>query len=136
MSPFSTKFGANERECITLLRLARQLSMNLVGCSFHVGSRCLDPNNYSGALKQARRIFDIAQQDEFGFDFKILDIGGGFSGHNWDKPSFPEVAKTINHTLEKLFPESEGKYMSASKLRLRPMSDSHVVVELREGHGI
>ncbi|CAF1193627.1 unnamed protein product [Adineta ricciae] len=108
MSPFSTKFGANERECITLLRLARELNINLVGCSFHVGSRCLDPNLYTEALKQARRIFDIAQQDEFKFNFKVLDIGGGFSGHNWDKPSFPEVAKVINHTLDKLFPESEG----------------------------
>ena len=108
MSPFSTKFGANERECITLLRLARELNINLVGCSFHVGSRCLDPSLYSEALKQARRIFDIAQQDEFKFNFKVLDIGGGFSGHNWDKPSFPEVAKVINHTLDKLFPESEG----------------------------
>jgi ornithine decarboxylase len=109
MSPFSTKFGANELECITLLRLARELNINLVGCSFHVGSRCLDAQLYTQALKQARRIFDIAQREEFGFDFKILDIGGGFSGHNWDKPSFPEVAKAINDTLEKLFPESEGK---------------------------
>jgi ornithine decarboxylase len=109
MSPFSTKFGANERECITLLRLAREIKINLVGCSFHVGSRCLDPEVYTKTLKQARRIFDIAQRKEFGFDFKILDIGGGFSGYNWDKPSFPEVAKAINSTLEKLFPESEGK---------------------------
>ncbi|CAF0748690.1 unnamed protein product [Adineta steineri] len=108
MSPFSTKFGANERECITLLRLARKLNINLVGCSFHVGSRCLDPNLYKESLKLARRIFDIAQQDEFKFDFKILDIGGGFSGHNWDKPSFPEVAKVINQTLDKIFPKSEG----------------------------
>ncbi|UJR29013.1 hypothetical protein I4U23_010231 [Adineta vaga] len=108
MSPFSTKFGANERECIVLLRLARELNINLVGCSFHVGSRCLDPNLYVQSLKQARRIFDIAQQDEFKFHFQILDIGGGFSGHNWDKPSFPEVAKVINQSLDKLFPQTEG----------------------------
>jgi ornithine decarboxylase len=110
MSPFSTKFGANERECITLLQLARELNINLVGCSFHVGSRCLDGSIYTKSLKQARRIFDIAQRDEFGFHFNILDIGGGFSGHNWDKPSFPEVSKIINNTLNELFPESEGKY--------------------------
>ncbi|CAF3532802.1 unnamed protein product [Rotaria sp. Silwood1] len=108
MSPFSTKFGANERECIALLRLARELNIKLVGCSFHVGSRCLDPKVYTESLKLARRIFDIAKQDEFGFNFKILDIGGGFSGHDWDKPSFPEFAKIINNTLDKLFPESEG----------------------------
>ncbi|CAF3589797.1 unnamed protein product [Rotaria sp. Silwood1] len=108
MSPFSTKFGANERECIALLRLARELNINLVGCSFHVGSQCLDPKVYTESLKLARRIFDIAKQDEFGFNFKILDIGGGFSGHDWDKPSFPEFAKIINNTLDKLFPESEG----------------------------
>jgi ornithine decarboxylase len=114
MSPFSTKFGANERECITLLRLARELGSNLVGCSFHVGSRCLDATIYTETLKQARRIFDIAQRDEFGFTFKVLDIGGGFSGHNWDKPSFPEVAKVINTTLDRLFPESEGELPETS----------------------
>ncbi|CAF3418284.1 unnamed protein product [Rotaria socialis] len=108
LSPFSTKFGANELECITLLRLARQLGVQLVGCSFHVGSRCLDAQIYMQSLRQARRLFDIAGRDEFGFDFKVLDIGGGFSGHNWDKPSFPEVAKLINKKLDKLFPESEG----------------------------
>ena len=47
-----------------------------------------------------------------GFNFNILDIGGGFSGHNWDKPSFPQVADEINHTLERLFPASEGKMIS------------------------
>ncbi|CAF3472469.1 unnamed protein product, partial [Rotaria socialis] len=108
LSPFSTKFGANELECITLLRMARLLGVQLVGCSFHVGSRCLDAQIYTQSLRLARRLFDIAGRDEFGFDFKVLDIGGGFSGHNWDKPSFPEVAKLINKTLDKLFPESEG----------------------------
>lgn len=108
MSPFSTKFGANEKECLTLLRLAREMNVNLVGCSFHVGSRCLDPELYTDMIKQARRIFDIAQQDEFRYNFTILDIGGGFSGHNWDKPSFPEVAKTINRTLDRLFPPEES----------------------------
>ena len=76
-----------------------------------MGSRCLDPQIYKESLKLARRIFDIAQHDEFGFHFKILDIGGGFSGYNWDKPSFPETAKIINDTLDKLFPESEGNYI-------------------------
>ncbi|CAF4037636.1 unnamed protein product [Rotaria magnacalcarata] len=80
LSPFSTKFGANELECITLLRLARQLGVQLVGCSFHVGIRCLDAQIYMQSLRQARRLFDIAGRDEFGFDFKVLDIGGGFSG--------------------------------------------------------
>ena len=69
----------------------------------------MDAQVYTETLKQARRIFDIAQREEFGFRFTVLDIGGGFSGHNWDKPSFPEVAKGINATLERLFPESEGK---------------------------
>ncbi|CAF0920353.1 unnamed protein product [Rotaria sordida] len=126
LSPFSMKFGANECECITLLRLARKLNINLVGCSFHVGSQCLDPKVYTETLKQARRIFDIAQQDEFGFNFKILDIGGGFSGYDWDKPSFPEVAKIINNTLDKLFPKLEditiisepGRYFSSGGMTL------------------
>lgn len=50
----------------------------MVGISFHVGSGCMDPPIYSKAIKTARKLFDYAEK--VGFDFKLLDIGGGFPG--------------------------------------------------------
>lgn len=50
----------------------------MVGISFHVGSGCMDPPIYSKAIKAARKLFDYAE--EVGFDFRLLDIGGGFPG--------------------------------------------------------
>lgn len=50
----------------------------MIGISFHVGSGCMDPPIYGKAIKAAKKLFDYAQL--VGFDFKLLDIGGGFPG--------------------------------------------------------
>lgn len=50
----------------------------MVGISFHVGSGCMDPPIYRKAIKAAKKLFDYAQF--VGYDFKLLDIGGGFPG--------------------------------------------------------
>ncbi|CAF4166959.1 unnamed protein product [Rotaria magnacalcarata] len=100
----STKFGANQYQIIKLLKLAKQLNINLVGCSFHVGSQCSDRNLYEQTLQFARKIFDLATTEECGgFKFTILNIGGGFP------VQFSEVAEMIQDMIDKLFPEEEGK---------------------------
>lgn len=50
----------------------------MVGISFHVGSGCMDPPAYAKAIQAARKLFDFAEQ--FGYNFNLLDIGGGFPG--------------------------------------------------------
>lgn len=50
----------------------------MVGICFHVGSGCLDPPVFSKAIKMARKLFDVAES--VGYDFNLLDIGGGFPG--------------------------------------------------------
>ena len=57
--------------------------------SFHVGSGCYDPNAYHAAVESARNVFDIAERA--GFNFTLLDIGGGFPGQDSAKLSFREV---------------------------------------------
>lgn len=52
----------------------------MIGISFHVGSGCMDPPVYAKAIKMARKLFDFAEN--FGYHFKLLDIGGGFPGDN------------------------------------------------------
>jgi len=76
---FSTKFGAPRNKWRPLLALAKNHGLEVVGVSFHVGSGCHDASKYELALNDAREIFDMAER-EFGFDMKILDIGGGFPG--------------------------------------------------------
>lgn len=75
----SSKFGAPRRKWRPLLNAAKQYGMKVVGVSFHVGSGCRDASRYELALTDARELFDMAKKD-YGFDMKILDIGGGFPG--------------------------------------------------------
>jgi len=46
--------------------------------SFHVGSNCYDPAAYTAAVECATEVFDIASTA--GFQFSLLDIGGGIPG--------------------------------------------------------
>ena len=75
----SSKFGAPPQHWSTLLSEAKKCGLDVVGVSFHVGSGCRDATRYEMALKDCKELFDMAKK-EFGFDMKILDIGGGFPG--------------------------------------------------------
>ena len=57
--------------------------------SFHAGSGCKDTSTYVKALKDSKFLFEYAKQ--IGFDFKFLDIGGGFPGCDNALVSFEEV---------------------------------------------
>jgi len=113
--PLSYKFGASEDQCIKIMQLACDLNVDLVGCSFHAGTPCHSPVAYKNALHMAHRLFDIAYQ-QFNMTFKIVDIGGGFNpGHTIQSdtskgstPSFVEIASSISHTIDELYPVSRG----------------------------
>lgn len=76
---FSSKFGAPPNKWRPLLAAAKHHGLQVVGVSFHVGSGCRDASKYELALKDARKIFDMAKR-EFGMNMNIIDIGGGFPG--------------------------------------------------------
>ena len=67
------KFGAHEDRIPVLLKLAKELDLDVCGVSFHVGSGCWDPSAFSDAVGLARDAFDIA--DSLGFRMNLLDIG-------------------------------------------------------------
>jgi ornithine decarboxylase len=104
MVELSSKFGALPGEAVDLISFAHNNNLIVEGLSFHVGSQCTNPANYSQALNLAASIF--AEAKTRGFDLKILDIGGGFPAH-YDKaiPPFRRLAKTINSEIDRLFPE-------------------------------
>ena len=62
-------------------------------CSFHVGSGCNSAAAYLLAVTSARNVFDLAAT--LGFQFDILDIGGGFPGLKNSTVSFSEVRVCI-----------------------------------------
>jgi len=102
--PMSIKFGAAPAKVRELLSKAQELGSNLIGVHFHVGSGCTDAAAYRAALTEARRVFDLAT--EFGFNFTLLDIGGGFPGSEDQGVRFEDIANEINQLLPVLFPET------------------------------
>lgn len=113
----SVKFGAPLKACRGLLERAKELGLDVIGVSFHVGSGCTDPETYSQAIADSRCVFDMGvccarlmyayvslpskadsnslillTQDELGFKMDLLDIGGGFPGSDDAELQFEEVS--------------------------------------------
>ncbi|XP_078503930.1 ornithine decarboxylase [Lissotriton helveticus] len=102
----SVKFGATLKTSRLLLERARELNIDIIGVSFHVGSGCTDPLTYVQAVSDARCVFDMGT--EFGFNMHLLDIGGGFPGSEDVKLKFEEITAVINPALDKYFPADSG----------------------------
>jgi ornithine decarboxylase len=119
MVELSSKFGALPGEAVDLIAFAHNNKLEVEGVSFHVGSQCTNPKNYSQALHLAAGIFEEAKSR--GFNLKLLDIGGGFPAHyDASVPHFTQVARLINTELDRLFPEpiemlaEPGRFLVAS----------------------
>lgn len=127
---FSAKYGASLDEANELLSLARDLDLNVVGVSFHVGSGASDPNSFGKAVQDARVVFDRAA--ELGFDLRLLDVGGGFVDE-----TFEMFAGNLTDALEKHFPPhvrvigEPGRYYASNAFTLA----THVIArrEVRGG---
>ncbi|XP_035282411.1 ornithine decarboxylase-like [Anguilla anguilla] len=98
----SNKFGATLESSRLLLERARELGLDIIGVSFHVGSGCTDPETYSQAISDARCVFDMGV--ELGYNMTLLDIGGGFPGSDDSDQKFEEFTAVINPALDKYFP--------------------------------
>ncbi|XP_056420162.1 ornithine decarboxylase [Hyla sarda] len=102
----SVKFGATLKTSRNLLERAKELNVEIIGVSFHVGSGCTDPQTFVQAVSDARCVFDMGA--ELGFNMHLLDIGGGFPGSEDVKLKFEEVTSVINPALDKYFPIDSG----------------------------
>jgi len=93
--PFSIKFGATKDEVDII---AEGSNIPISGVSFHVGSGCEDPQQYTDAIDYAATyVFDVLRM--YGHNPKVIDIGGGFSA---ELTEFQETAEVINKALEKV----------------------------------
>jgi len=99
---FSSKFGAPLPVCKDLLSLAKSLEINVVGISFHVGSGCKSPQAFATAVRSAHQIFQ--EGAKLGYNFTLLDIGGGWPGSDEDGINFSDIAQCVGPVINQLFP--------------------------------
>jgi len=103
----SLKFGADVEQATELLVKARNLGLKPKGVSFHVGSQCIEPANYTSAIEESWAIFEETKKHDLGLD--TLNIGGGFPIRHFEKdthPVFEDMAKTIRQELRERFRNS------------------------------
>jgi ornithine decarboxylase len=119
MVELSSKFGALPGEAVELISYAHQHGLTVEGLSFHVGSQCTNPENYIQAIHLCAEVF--AEAKSKGFQLKLLDIGGGFpAAYDSSVPKFSDLARKINHELDRLFPKEieilaePGRFLVAS----------------------
>jgi len=101
---FSTKFGAPLSVTKNLLTEAKELGLNVVGISFHVGSGCMSTESFAAAIKSAHHVFQEAK--EVGYELNLLDLGGGWPGTDFDGITFSSIANYIRPIIDDLFPSN------------------------------
>lgn len=114
---FSTKFGAPLDQCQHILTHAKNLGLDIIGVSFHVGSGCMSSKSFESAIRSAHQVFQWAET--IGYKFSLLDIGGGWPGTDNAGIKFVDIANHIRPILDELFtPDVEiiaepGRYFVA-----------------------
>jgi ornithine decarboxylase len=97
---FNKKFGARESEYVSLFSAALSLGIEIAGFSYHIGSGCLQSQPFADAVFTAKCAFEAAKA--YGLSPRILDVGGGFYGH--DDDAFEIVASTLSNAIDFYFP--------------------------------
>lgn len=96
--PLEGKFGVIGREAEAVMDACLQWSMDLAGVTFHVGSQCLNPDNWVQGIRAAQRVFSAMRQR--GFRPRLLNLGGGFPVQMAaEVPSISQIGALINAEL-------------------------------------
>ena len=92
----SGKFGVGGMEATELLKRTRQVARYL-GVCFHVGSQCMDPEDFARAIHQTDELVQQA-----GVTVDVLDVGGGLPATypGLTPPSTPDFVRAIHHAVE------------------------------------
>ncbi|XP_070840549.1 antizyme inhibitor 1b [Chaetodon trifascialis] len=100
----SMAFGFSLKSCRHLLEAAKELGVQVVGVTFHIPSSCQDLQEaYTHALSDARCVFDMGA--DLGFNMNILDIGGGFTGSEFQ---LKQVESAVRLLLDAYFSPLSG----------------------------
>ena len=82
------------------------MNLNVIGACFHVGSGLFDASAFSDAVGITRGVFSDARR--VGYEFRLLDVGGGFPGCDRGPICFQDVADVLRSAIDQHFPVSEG----------------------------
>ncbi len=106
--PLAGKFGVSGEEALALFDMARDLGLEPIGLSFHVGSQCLRVENWVNAIRDCGKIWK--QAEARGHHFHFLDIGGGFPAghyHTEDIPTLKEIGQAVNRAVARYIPHPQ-----------------------------
>jgi ornithine decarboxylase len=132
--PLTRKFGVTAEEAPALLRKTRQVSEEMLGVSFHVGSQCMRPDAYRTAMDAANRAIV-----EAGVLVDIVDVGGGFPAiyPGMSPPPMIEYVKAIKDGFESMYVAQNAKLWAEPGRALVAEAGSTVTrVELRKGDAL
>lgn len=132
--PLTNKFGAQTHEAPSLLLAARQATQDLMGISFHVGSQCMRPTAYAGAMLAASRSLVRA-----GVFADVVDIGGGFPSvyPGMIPPALSEYMDVIDRAFNEMKVHEETQLWAEPGRSLVAESTSILTrVELRKGDAL
>lgn len=101
--PLCGKYGMDAGATLKLLRRAARLGLQPFGLTFHVGSQCLNKDNWVDALFLCRQVWDQARKK--GMPLNLLSLGGGLPVYHGKKvPTTEEIGATIDRAIGELFP--------------------------------
>jgi ornithine decarboxylase len=110
---FNTKFGATLEETISAL----SWDFNIVGISFHVGSKCSNMIAFKETLSVVyKNIYPLFEKN--GKKLEIIDIGGGFNSENDITVLNNEISEYINLDDSVKFVAEPGRFFSSVSLKL------------------
>lgn len=96
--PLEGKFGAEEREALSLLIEAQRAGLNVVGLTFHVGSQCGNLRNWRNALAKCRRVWNQARAA--GLQLRLLNLGGGLPArYSQSVPTAEAIGNLVRERL-------------------------------------
>ncbi|HSX08895.1 MAG TPA: type III PLP-dependent enzyme [Candidatus Saccharimonadales bacterium] len=100
--PLTTKFGIEALESIKFFAYAKKKGLEPYGLTFHVGSQCLNKDNWANAMSAMDDIWQKAEKE--GMPLTQLSLGGGIPIQHIKKiPSVEEIGKSVNHALKNKF---------------------------------
>ena len=132
--PLSGKFGIEPEAATSLLLSARRATQDLMGVCFHVGSQCMRPTAYQGAMSAASRALVRA-----GVFADVVDVGGGFPSvyPGMVPPVMDDYAQSIQRAFsEMMVHETTELWCEPGRALVAESSSVLVKVELRKGDAL
>jgi ornithine decarboxylase len=132
--PLSGKFGIEPEAATSLLLAARRATQDLMGVCFHVGSQCMRPTAYQGAMSAASRALVRA-----GVFADVVDVGGGFPSvyPGMIPPALEDYADSIERGFaEMMVHETTELWCEPGRALVAESTSILVRVELRKGDAL